>query len=111
MKQHLPFKPDNFASWATPKLLPSIPTIATNPPSPNPSDGGNTGPLLYIGLGVLTIAIIASTVYLFNQNRQLSYQISALTFQVQNQAAAEEQETGNNNLPTDSKHENNDTTT
>lgn len=111
MKQHLPFKADNFATWATPKLLPSIPTIATTPPSSNQSAGGHSNTFIYIGLGVLTFAVIATAVYLINQNEELSYHISALTHEINKSSVPKVPETGYNTLPIDSKLKDNETTT
>lgn len=111
MKQHLPFKPENFSLWAKPKLLPAAPNIAEAPPTSNPSVKDDSYTMLHIAFGVLAIAVIVTTIYLVYRNHELSYQISAISSEKNNPFTPEVQETGNNNLPTDSKLENNDATT
>lgn len=107
---HLPFRPDNFASWTTPKLSPAIPTIAATTLSPNPSRGGNSNMLVYVGLGILTVAVIATTVYLMNQNNEINYQVSSISFEIKKLSALRSQEQTNNDLTTDAKAKEDGTT-
>jgi hypothetical protein len=107
---HLPFRPDNFASWTTPKLSPAIPTIAATTLSPNPSRGGNSNKLLYVGLGVLTVAVIATTVYLINQHNELNYQVSSISFEIKKLSALKAKEQTNKDLVTETKPKEDGTT-
>ncbi len=103
MSHHLPFKAENFACWTAPKLSPAIPAIATTTLSPNSPGGGNSNMLLYVGLGVLTVAVIATTVYLINQNNELNYQLSSVSFEIKKLSALKAQEQTNNDLITEPK--------
>lgn len=110
MSNHLPFRADNFASWTAPKLLPAVSNIAAATPSPNSPGGGNSNMLPYVGLGVLTIAVIATTVYLVNQNNGLSCQISSVSFEIKKLSALKSQEQTKNDLITEPKTKEHGTT-
>lgn len=78
MIQYLPFKPGHFATWVSPKPLPVIPSQAAITPSRSKIEEGSSNILLFVGLGVLAIAVIA-VVYSIQTQSELNFKISAIS--------------------------------
>lgn len=100
-----PFKLDDYANWMAPRSLPivtpDIPTIP--PPSISPGGGSNSNVLLYMGLGILALTVIAGGVYLIYQNNELNNQLSNISLEMKKLSSSKEEVQFGNNLLTDSK--------
>ncbi len=59
--------------------------------------------LLYVGLGVLTVAVIATTVYMLNQDNEINNQLSSASFKIKKLSALKAKEKTNKDLITDTK--------